>query len=202
MNKKGFKGFSPGLICRGKQYAEHTTFEEKGGEICSKGMMHYCVNPFDVLDHYPLINEDCKLNEFAEVEAMAEPVTDDGRKFATKKLHVGAKLDFKGFVKACFDFVYESVKAEDGTASGEYSKLAASGNNSQLAASGERSVVAGIGINNRAKAALGCWIVLAEWEWDGGRYVPVCVEAGQIDGEKLKADTWYMLKNGEFVEVE
>ena len=192
-NKKGFKGFAPGLICREKQYAEHTTFEEKGGEICNEGMMHYCVNPFNVLDHYPLINKDCKLNEFAEVEAMAEPVTDDGRKYATKKLHIGAKLDLKGFVKACFDFVYESGKVYDG---------AASGYNSQLAASGDNSIVAGIGIANKAKAVKGCWIVLAEWEWDGEKYIPVCVKAEIIDGEKLKAGTWYKLENGEFVEVE
>ena len=105
MNKKGFKGFGPGLICLGKQYAEHTTFEEKGGEICRKGMMHYCVNPFNVLDHYPLINEDCKLNEFAEVEAMAEPVTDDGKEFAT---FVGRAVfaERRGRRRVVFDFSF------------------------------------------------------------------------------------------------
>ena len=29
MGDKGFKGFKKGLICRGKQYAENTVFEEK-----------------------------------------------------------------------------------------------------------------------------------------------------------------------------
>lgn len=32
---KGYKGFEKGLICRGKQYAENTEFEESGGEICT-----------------------------------------------------------------------------------------------------------------------------------------------------------------------
>ena len=35
-NRKGFKAFEPGLICRGKQYAENADFEEAGGNICGK----------------------------------------------------------------------------------------------------------------------------------------------------------------------
>lgn len=34
------------------------------------------------------------------------------------------------------------------------------------------------------------------------RHVPVCVKSVQIDGETLKADTWYKLVDGEFVEVD
>ena len=53
------------------------------------------------------------------------------------------------------------------------------------------------------KAPIGCWITLAEWEYDQskGRYVPVCVKTEYVDGEQIKADTPYTLKNGEFVEV-
>ena len=49
MNEKGYKAFKPGMICMDKQYAENTDYEEAGGNICGKGMMHYCVNPFDCL---------------------------------------------------------------------------------------------------------------------------------------------------------
>lgn len=47
------------------------------------------------------------------------------------------------------------------------------------------------------------WITLAEWEWDKekGRYVPVCVKTEQVDGERIKEDVFYMLKDGEFQEV-
>lgn len=34
---KGYKAFEPGLIYRGKQYAENTTFEEAGGEFVEYG---------------------------------------------------------------------------------------------------------------------------------------------------------------------
>ena len=33
-------------------------------------------------------------------------------------------------------------------------------------------------------------------------YTPICVKTEKVDGEIIKADTWYKLENGEFVEVE
>ena len=58
------------------------------------------------------------------------------------------------------------------------------------------------GKESKAKAKVGSWITLAEWEWncEKNRYVPVCVKTEFVDGDKIKADTWYRLKNGEFVE--
>ena len=108
---KGYKGFKKGLICRDKQYAENTVFEEPHAEICSSGM-HFCVNPFDVLDYYDLVNSDGSVNDFAEVEALAECKTDDDKKFCTTKLKVGAKLSLSGFIKACVDFVLEKTVTE------------------------------------------------------------------------------------------
>ena len=67
---------------------------------------------------------------------------------------------------------------------------------------GEGSLVIG---RNRttAKAGLYSVIVLTEWGLDSANnYVPVCVKAEIVDGERIKADTWYKLENGEFVEVE
>ena len=92
-------------------------------------------------------------------------------------------------------------------ASGNYSQLAASGNCSKLAASahyskletsGENSVVANIGINGIVKGIKGTWITLAEYASEKC----VCVKSAMIDGEKLKANTWYKLQNGDFTEVE
>ena len=44
--------------------------------------------------------------------------------------------------------------------------------------------------------------MLTEWEWVGEDYVPVSVKAVVVDGEKIKEDTWYTLKDSELVEVE
>ena len=151
---KGYKAFEPGLICRGKHYAENTTFEEEGGKLCGAGMMHYCTNPLDCLDYYPLLNDDCTLNDFAEVVAEEAPVG-DGKKYATKKLHIGAKIDLKGFIKAAFSFIWETSEHDGLTASaernaqlaasGEFAQLAASGNYAKLAASGNSAQLAASG---------------------------------------------------------
>ena len=53
----------------------------------------------------------------------------------------------------------------------------------------------------KAKGGLHSVIVLTAWELKGNDYVPVCVKAEIVDGERIKADTWYTLKNGEFTEV-
>ena len=84
-------------------------------------------------------------------------------------------------------------------ASGYGAQLAASGCGAQLAASGEHSIVCAIGINSTAKASLGSWITLAEFDIRGNVEL---VRTEQVDGEKIKADTFYRLQNGEFVEAD
>ena len=149
MNEKGYKAYDPGLICYGKQYTENTDFEEQGGSICGAGMMHYCVNPFDVLNFYPLVREDGNFSDFTSVTALEPPVTDDNKKYATKKMHIGAKLGLGGFVKACVDFaidktINEMPKPEDVNvsnaaqigSSGDYAKIGSSGDDAQIGSSG------------------------------------------------------------------
>ena len=97
--------------------------------------------------------------------------------------------------------------------SGDYAQIGSSGYSAQIGSSGdyakidstgEDSVVMCAGNKSRAKAKVGSWITLAELEWNDekNRDVPVCVKTEYVDGENVKADTWYQLKNGKFVEVE
>ena len=150
-NTKGFKAFTPGLVCKGKQYAENTDFEEAGGDICGKGMMHYCVNPFDCLDYYPLIGANGETSDFAAVEALEPPVTDDGRKFATKKLHIGLRLGLPGFVKACVDFMkvqtIDNIPKSDFDigSSGYDAKIGSSGDDAQIGSSGNDAKIGSSG---------------------------------------------------------
>ena len=202
---KGYKGFGPGLVCRGKQYAENTVFEEERAEICESGM-HFCKNPLDVLYHYPLIDDEGNVVEVAEVEALDEVKTDNEKRFCTKKLKIGAKLSLAGFIEASFDFLFEHTKnkrVKDSSqlaASGTSSQLNASGDDSKLAASGRHSVLMCAGANSKAKAKIGCWITLSEWEWINNEYVPVCVKTEKVDGKRIKEDVFYELIKGEFVE--
>ena len=260
---KGYKGFRKGLICKGKQYAENTVFEEEEMKVCESGM-YFFPNPFDVLDYYGFVDENGHMNEFAEVEALADTDMNDGKKYCTTKLKVGAKLSFAGFVKTCVDFVLEKTTLEMGDAdenkigssgdsaqigssgdsaqigssgdyakigssgdsakigssgdyakigsSGDYAKIGSSGYSAQIGSSGdyakidstgEDSVICCAGHNSTVKAKKGSWITLSEWKYseEKNRIVPLCVKTEYVDGERIKADTFYRLVNGEFKEV-
>ena len=259
MGMKGFKRFEKDFSCRGKQYEENTTYEEHGVGCCHKGVMHFCEDPWEVLNHYDLVDGNGNFSEFAEVEALGQ-VWNDGEKRATNKIHIGAKLGLKGFLKSCIDFTIEKTKYEsNGTnlpgdyakigSSGDYAKIGSSGNSAQIGSSGnsaqigssgdyaqigssgnsakigssgysaqigssgdyakinstgEDAVIMCAGSRSKAKGKNGSWITLAEWVKDEekGRYVPICVKTERVDGEKIKEDTYYTLKNGEFVEVQ
>ena len=135
------------MICEGKQYRENTVFEEPEAKICEKGM-HFCENPFDVLDYYNLVRPDGSFNNFAEVEALDETRTDDFKKFCTKKLKIGVRLSFSGFVKACVDFVLEKTIREmpyANVSSGNYAQIGSSGNYAQIGSSGDSAKIGSSG---------------------------------------------------------
>ena len=223
-NLNGYKAFEPGMICKGKQYQENADYEEEGGKICGKGMMHYCVNPFDVLNFYPLVNDSGKVSDFAAVKALEKPVEGDSGKFATRKLHIGVKLGLPGFIKSCIDYLKEETigKAPNSTgssgdsaqigssgdsaqigSSGDSAKIGSSGDSAQIESAGEDSVICCAGHGSAVNAKAGSWITLAEWEYSEGKhgYVPKFVKTEYVDGERIKADTWYKLIDGEFAEV-
>ena len=87
--------------------------------------------------------------------------------------------------------------------SGNNAKIGSSGDNAKIDSTGEDSVIMCAGPRSVAKAKIGSWITLAEWDRDDrkGRLVPVCVKTERVDGIKIKPDTWYELQDGEFVEV-
>ena len=220
---KGYKGFEKGLICRGKQYAENTVFEEDKAEICKSGM-HFCERPIDVLAFYPPCDVNGNLNDFAEVEALDEALTDDNTKYTTKKLKVGAKIGIVGLIKAEVEYIKEQIAKTPNNLkavnSGDRSSAANSGDSSSAVNSGYRSsavnsgdsssavnsgkegIAVALGIESKAKAALGGWLVLSEWEYDEENYQwhRIAVKSRKVDGNKIKADTFYKLKNGRFVE--
>ena len=190
------------------------TYEEHGVGCCHKGVMHFYEDPWEVLNHYDLVDSNGNFSEFAEVEALGQ-VWNDGEKRATNKIHIGAKLGLKGFLKACIDFTLEKTKYEsNGTnlpgnsaqigSSGNSAQIGSSGDSAQINSTGEDAVIMCAGSRSKAKGKKGSWITLAEWVKDEekGRYVPVCVKTERVDGEKIKEDTYYTMKNGEFVEVE
>jgi len=85
---------------------------------------------------------------------------------------------------------------------GDGAKIGSSGNNAKIDSTGKDCVIMCAGINPVAKASKGSWITLSEWSYSEGkqRYIPICVKTEFVDGEKIKADTYYSLKGVVFVE--
>ena len=88
--------------------------------------------------------------------------------------------------------------------SGYYAKIGSSGDDAQIDSTGEGCVIMCAGINSVAKASKGSWITLSEWSYSDKkqRYIPVCVKTEFVDGEKIKADTYYKLAGGVFKEIQ
>ena len=76
------------------------------------------------------------------------------------------------------------------------------GDRSEAKVAGDGSVAIVTGSDSMAKAGLGSAIVIVErGEFNGKTYPLINIKAAIVDGEKIKADTWYTLRNGEFMEV-
>ena len=87
--------------------------------------------------------------------------------------------------------------------SGDYAQIGSSGDYAKIDSTGTDSVIMCAGYKSKAKAKIGSWITLAEWVYceEKGRHVPVCVKTEYVDGENIKADTYYQLIGGVFTEV-
>ena len=86
--------------------------------------------------------------------------------------------------------------------SGYSAKIGSSGNSAKIESTGNHSVVMAAGRDSIAKAKIGSWITLVEWDCINGVWTPICVKTEKVDGERIKADTFYKLIDGEFKEVE
>lgn len=206
---KMYKGFDKNLKCRDFQYEIGKTYEEPTAELCEKGF-HACEYPLDVFGYYAPGD----MSRYCEVDLddVSDKKSNVDSKRCGKKIAVKAEIGIAGLVKAAVDFVMENIKDENKEANtGNYSASTNTGNRSastntgdysKADVSGKESVAAALGIDSRSKGALGCWIVIAEWErYDEFNWHRKDVQCFKVDGENIKPDTWYKLKNGELVEV-
>ena len=107
-----------------------------------------------------------------------------------------------GYYSAATNTGYYSVASNTGISSvasntGDCSAATNTGYYSVASVSGKHSVAVNTGCKGKVKGALGCWIACAEWRWDA----IVNFKSAYVDGKKIKADTWYRLEDGNFVEV-
>ena len=211
-----YKAMDKNMQCRGKQYEVGKTYHEDKADCCHAGM-HACENPLDVLHYYPLSDG----IRIFKVECGGDISREDGKdtKLACTELTVEAEIKIADMVKlgvkAVMDRVNKNVKGTKNKASGNWSTGAASGYKSTGAASGnwstgaasgdycraeafgKDSIAVANGAHSKARGAMGCYLVLTEYDDDGHM---ICAKMAKVDGAVIKENTWYTLENGEFVE--
>ena len=215
-----YKAMDKNMQCRGKQYEVGKTYYEDEADCCHAGM-HACENPLDVLHYYPLRGGP----RFFEVECGGNvDKSEEDSKLACTELTVKGEVNFAGLVKATVNAVFNRVKGKEPFSSGNYSTAGSSGdsstagssgNSSTAGSSGDYSTAAATGAYCNAKAdgkdsiavvngacgkacgALGCYLVLTEYDDDGHM---ICAKMSRVDGSAIKESVYYTLKNGEFVE--
>ena len=248
---KSYKGFDKNLKCRDFQYEIGKEYEMDGEiKVCSRGF-HSCESPFDVFDHYTMID-----SRFCEVEQDGNISKEDrGTKICSSKIKIKAELKLADMINLGVEWLKEitspkkmktSIKdnssgygaqigssgngaqigssgndAQIGSSgygakigssgngakigsSGYGAQIGSSGNGAKIDSTGEDCVIMCAGINSVAKASKGSWITLSEWSYSDKkqRYIPVCVKTEFVDGEKIKADTYYKLDGGVFKEIQ
>ena len=203
---KAYKGFNRDMTCRGFQFEEGKAYHEDTAVLCICGF-HACLDPLDCFEYYNPCDSVYHEVEIDNVSGQRENDT----KVVAKDIKIGSRLSIKDIVKASIDFTFSSVRKENNTdcvsgesssqaASGNFSRQAASGSSSRQETTGKNCVMMSAGNDGQARGKIGSWIVLTEWKSRGNERIPTVV-VKRIDGTEVKEDTWYTLKNGEFVEV-
>ena len=210
---KAYKAFDKDLSCRGFKYKVGKEYEETGDiKACEKGF-HACPYPLDVFGYYAPAG-----SRFCEVEQSGKIDDSESDKVCSSKIRIGAELDIRGLVKAAVSYVKERCTNEYNAEPGKpamtgYRGVATAGDRGAAtagdggaatargkASTGSNGLSVARGKNVQVKGGIGAILVIAEERDD--TYDIVDWKAVAVDGEVVKADTWYRLENGELVEVD
>ena len=225
---KAFKGFKKDLTCRGFQYEEGKEYHTERAECCEEGF-HACEYPLDCFGYY---NPAESVFHEVELSGNMDKKNDDTKVCATDikigaRISIAGLV--KAAIEFTMSKVNKEKESYEShgfaSATGDYGASSATGNCGASSATGYRGassvsdptgVAVAWGHEAKAKGCLGAHLILSDWryigeKWSDGDYkTPYNVEswelAGakmvQVDGEKIKADTYYRCIDGEVVEAE
>ena len=213
---KSYKGFDSSLSCRDFQYEVGKEYEMDGHIECCERGFHACESPLEVFDHYDMLK-----SRFAEVEQSGTiDREENSTKVCSSRIKIKAELKLADIINIGVEWLKDitspsKVKTDSSLidngergkqigSSGYSAQIGSSGDSAKIDSTGADSVIMCAGYKSKVKAKIGSWITLAEWVYneEKGRYAPVCVKTEYVDGESIKADTYYQLINGVFTEVD
>ena len=226
---KAYKAFDKDLSCRGFKYEVGKEYEETGDiKACEKGF-HACPYPLDVFGYYaPAGSRFCEVEQSGKIDdSESDKVCSSKIRIGAELDIRGLVKAAVSFVKErctneCNAEPGKPATAGDsgaatagdsgaatagnyGAATAGYSGAATAGDYGAATARGKAStgsngLSVARGNNVRVKGGIGSILVIAEEKEDTHDIVDW--KAVLVDGEVVKADTWYRLENGELVEVD
>ena len=214
---KAYKGFNKDMTCRDFRYEEGGTYEMlpegEAAKLCESGF-HACEAPIDCLRYYD--PADAVYHE-VELDGVTDETSDEDSKRVGSKIKIGARLDVARLCSLQFEYVREHCtnenNAEEGkpatagfrgaatagfrgaATAGSYGAATARG----ASAVGKDGVASARGNGVKVRGGMGAVLVIAIE--NGDNYEIKEWKAGVVDGQTIKADTWYTLEDGEWKEV-
>ena len=206
-----YKGFNKDMTCKGFQYAEGETYETENAKLCGTGF-HACEDPLDCFSYYV---PGASVYHEVELNATDEKSGDDSKRVG-KRITIGAALGIASIVKAHFEYVKEHITNENnaepcqpatagsyGAATAGFRGAATAGDSGAATSRGKSSVgkngiACARGNGCMVRGDIGAILVIGEESDDS--YDLLAWKAVVVDGEVIKADTWYKLVNGKLVE--
>ena len=200
-----YKGMDSNMQCRGMQYEVGKEFSVDGKIECCGNGLHACERPLDVLGYYPPGTG----ARYFRVEQSGDMARERGgdSKVASRKIRVVAEIGIPGLAKAHIEYAKAHTTSEytdperatagdSGAATaGDYGAATSRGS----ASVGANGIACARGNNVRVKGGLGAILVIAEEQPTD--YNIAHWKAVEVDGETVKADTWYRLVDGKLVEA-
>lgn len=173
-----YKGMDSNMQCRGMQYEVGKEFSVDGKIECCGNGLHACERPLDVLGYYPPGTG----ARYFRVEQSGDMARERGgdSKVASRKIRVVAEIGIPGLAKAHIEYAKAHTTSE-------YT-------DPERATAGDSGAA-----TSRGSASVGAILVIAEEQPTD--YNIAHWKAVEVDGETVKADTWYRLVDGKLVEA-
>jgi hypothetical protein len=228
---KGYKGFDKDFKCHDKQYEVGQAYEEQVAKLCECGIHFcehpldvFGYYPPDKSRYAEIKADEVSDEKGDDSKRVAKKITIKGELSISGFIKAAVAIVIEPLLKkattgdgahsattgndahsATTGYGAHSATTGDGAHSattGDGAHSATTGYGAHSEVKGANSVAVSLGIEGKAAGSLGCWITLAEWAMGkNDEWQIKCVKSAKVDGEKIKPETFYILKGGKFIEV-
>ena len=224
-----YKGFKQDMTCRDFQYKEGENYEEPSAKACEH-WFHAYEYPLDCLRYYypnesvyHVVEQSEEISRHSDDTKVASTkikigaeiniagLVKDAIEYTMKRVNPEAKADESRGASSATG--YKGASSATGykgasSATGNCGASSATGYKGASSAGDPESVAVAWGYHGKAKGVFGAYLVLADWEgdedyyWHQNLWQLKGAKMVRVDGEIIKPDTYYTMKNGEVVEAE